>query len=149
MLLDVSINLLWIHGPFPNSKGRLFVAFQGSSPLLPYHSFHLVRLDVLVEVPSFDSIFVLPSANTNQSLVCIKRMETSYVAVRPCRSLISSITRSKILSLYSLVISGLCVFQSSAVYFLASTCLRTCGSMACNWACGCSCGWAGWSLGVA
>jgi len=147
MLLDVSNDLLWVHGPFPNSKGRQFVAFQRSLPLLPYYSFHLVWLDVLVEVPSFDSIFVLLGANTNQSqsLVCIKRVEISYVAVRPCRSLISSITRSKILSLYSLAISGLWVFQSSAVYFLASTCLRAGGSIACNWACG----WAGWSLGVA
>jgi hypothetical protein len=59
MLFFVPSNFFWIDVPFSKSKGRWLAIFDFSSPLLPYHSFHFFPLDVLINFPFFDSVFVL------------------------------------------------------------------------------------------
>jgi hypothetical protein len=59
MLLDISVNLLLGDLPFSDPKGGLFVAFHQSFLLFHYHSFHLIRLNVLVKTPFLNSILIL------------------------------------------------------------------------------------------
>ena len=74
----------------------------------------------------------------SQLLIC-NIVVAPYVASSPYRSLMISITPFRVLLSYSLVISGLCASQSSAVYFRASLCLLPSGIIACNSGCGCGC----------
>jgi hypothetical protein len=70
-------------------------------------------------------------------LLTYNRVVASYVASSPCCSLMNSITLLRVWFSYSLVISGFCASQSSAVYFRALFCSTSSGSIACNWSCGC------------
>src|ERR1700722_7577788 len=86
MLLYISVDLLWVDWPFSNSKGRSFVAigtFQRSSLLYPYHSFHLVWLDVLVLAPFLDSVLVLFSANIKSVTAMHQKSVASLRSIKP------------------------------------------------------------------
>ena len=73
----------------------------------------------------------------SQSLIC-NRGVVPYVASSPWCSLMTSMTLLRVLLSYSLVISGLCASQSSAVYFRTSLCSLPGGNIVCKWDCRCS-----------
>jgi hypothetical protein len=58
VLLYISTDLLRSDWLLSYSKGRL-LPFQRSFLLFPYHSFHLICLDILLKAPFRDSILVL------------------------------------------------------------------------------------------
>ncbi len=76
----------------------------------------------------------------SQSPTCTRKAVASYVATSPCRSLMNFLTLSRVPVSYSLVISGLCASQSSAVYFRGSSCWTAGSSIGCHCDCGSSCG---------
>ena len=125
----VPLYFFWVDWPFSDSKGSPFV-LQPSLLLKRYHSFHLVRLDILVEAPYFDSIFVLFCAQIKLVIDMYQKSDGSYVASSPCRSLMYFITLCRVSFSYSLVISGFQAFHSSALYFRTSLCWLTGGSIA-------------------
>jgi hypothetical protein len=59
VLRYISIDLFLVDRSFSDSKGRGFILCQCPVSLFPYYSFHFCSLDILVEAPFFNSVFVL------------------------------------------------------------------------------------------
>ena len=75
MLIYISIDLFLVNRSFSDSKGRGFIS-QRSFLLFPYHGFHLRSLDILVETPFLNSIFVLLWTKIALAAGVVKRQGT-------------------------------------------------------------------------